>query len=258
MMNKHKCRKYAVLPFILLALGGCATATGDTGKATNQANTTELQQLRKEVEALRKENAALKRMLPQNNGPIRPGPAQVNFGGAPVMGDPKAKVAIIEFSDYECPFCRRYHRSTFRQIKHQYIDKGRVQYRYRDFPLSFHPHARTAAVAAHCAGAQGEYWGMLHELFSHDRLGVGAYRKYAKFMHLDGDKFDRCLADSAPLALVKKNWDYGRSLGVDGTPAFFIGKVDGDHITNVTMVIGALPFAAFEQVLDATLKGAAG
>jgi protein-disulfide isomerase len=263
-MKKYSRRKYQypVLALVLLTLGGCATATAqqaDTAATGQQTNGTELQQLRKEVEALRKENAALRRQLPQNNGPIRPGPAQVRFDGAPVMGDPKAKVAIIEFSDYECPFCRRYHRSTFRQIKHKYIDKRRIQYRYRDFPLSFHPHARSAAVAAHCAGAQGEYWGMLHELFSHDRkLGVDTYRAYARFMHLDEKKFDRCLADSSQLALVKKNWEYGRNMGVDGTPAFFIGKVEGDHISDVTMVVGALPFAAFEQVLNAKLKDVAG
>ncbi len=186
-------------------------------------------------------------------------PLTVRFDQAPVMGDPHAKVAIIEFGDFECRFCRRYHRSTFQQIKHEYMDHGRVQYLFRDFPLPIHRHARGAAIAAHCAGEQGAYWAMLHEIFdSNERLGPDLYRKYAKFFRLNTKRFDRCLTDGSQAAKVDQNVSYGRSLKIDGTPAFFIGTVKGDHITNVKRLSGALPLKVFEKAVDTALLEAGG
>ncbi len=102
--------------------------------------------------------------------------AKVEIGKSPVLGDKNAKVTIIEFSDYECPFCGRHYQQTYPQIKKNYIDTGKVKMSFKDFPLSFHQSAQKAAEAARCAGDQGKYWEMHDKLYSNqESLGVDNY-----------------------------------------------------------------------------------
>src|SRR5690606_19222030 len=95
----------------------------------------------------------------------------------PTLGSQQAKVAIVEFTDYQCPYCAQYHSETFENLKKEYIDTGKVQYVLRDFPLDFHAYAKGAAIAANCAGEQDAYWQMNHQLFSNQsELGDGLYQ----------------------------------------------------------------------------------
>jgi len=192
------------------------------------------------------------------SAPVAKKPLTIRFDGAPVMGDPHAKVAMIEFGDFQCHFCRYYHRMTFQRIKHEYMDHGRIQYLFRDFPLPIHKHARGAAIAAHCGGEQGAYWAMLHELFDNNGLGQSVYLRYAKSFRLNVPRFKRCLTDGSQEAGIDASVKYGHTLKIDGTPTFFIGTVEGDHITNVKKLSGALPFKDFQQALDEALKESGG
>jgi protein-disulfide isomerase len=163
----------------------------------------------------------------------------------PSKGKDGAPVTIVEFSDFECPFCVRAE-PTVKQVLDTYGDKVRLV--YRDFPLPMHPKAPKAAEAAHCAGDQGKYWDMHAKLFSSNgRLDVPDLKKYAGELKLDTAKFDRCLDSGEKAKDVEANRKAGEDAGVTGTPAFFI---------NGRPLSGAQPFDAFKAVIDQELQQA--
>ncbi|MBW3011204.1 thioredoxin domain-containing protein [Candidatus Woesearchaeota archaeon] len=164
----------------------------------------------------------------------------------PMMGEVDAKVTIIEFTDYECPFCGKYTTETLPQIKKEYIDTGKVRYVLRDFTLSFHENAEKAAEAAECADDQGMYWEFHDLLFENQAsLSIEKFKEFAEELDLDTDEFNDCL-DSAKYAdEIAKDIEDAVEFGVGGTPAFFV---------NGYSISGAMPFEAFKQIIDAELE----
>lgn len=175
-------------------------------------------------------------------------PVNVELGDAPVKGEANAPATIVEFSDYECPFCGKFYTETLPLIQEQYIKTGKVKLVYKDFPLDFHPSAQKAAEAARCVGEQkGDegYWKMHDLLFENQQtLSVANYKKWARSLGVVGTKFDQCLDEGKYAAAVQADLKYGQKLGVSGTPSFFI---------NGKMVTGSQPFEVFKQVIDAEL-----
>jgi protein-disulfide isomerase len=164
------------------------------------------------------------------------------------MGDPNAPVVIIEYTDFQCPFCSRYFEQTFSQIKENFVDKGLVYYIFKDFPLTnIHPQAVKAAEAARCAGDQDSYSQMHGKLFSSQGEWSGRsnaselFIKYAEDLGLDSDSFAACLENGQYEAAVMQDLDEGTQLGVNGTPAFFI---------NGHSMSGAQPYPIFEQAIN--------
>jgi protein-disulfide isomerase len=169
----------------------------------------------------------------------------VATAGRPERGNPKAPVTIVEFSDYECPFCKRGEDSV-QKVVDTYGDKVRVV--FRDYPLPFHPHARPAAEAAACANAQGKFWEYNKKLFANQSaLGDDQLKAYAKELGLDTAKFDECFAKKTFSAAIDKDLADGVAAGVNGTPAFFI---------NGRTLSGAQPFEKFKEVIDEELAAA--
>lgn len=164
----------------------------------------------------------------------------------PALGKADAPITIIEFSDYQCPFCRQWHEQVFSKIKETYGDKVRLV--YRDFPLyGLHPEAEAAAEAADCAGEQKDYWDYHNLLFTGNKdLGTDTYLSYAQSLKLNTDTFKKCLDDHKYQAEVKADYDYASQLGVRSTPTFFV---------NGLAVVGAQPFEVFQQVIDMELAG---
>lgn len=180
---------------------------------------------------------------PAGNQP--PVAGQVGIGGNSIKGDENAPVTIVEFSDYECPFCARFYVQTYSQIDEQYIKTGKVKLVYRDFPLSIHPNAQKAAEAAECSGEQGKYYEMHDILFENGANGgVADYKAYASQIGLNLAEFNECLDSGAMAAEVQKDFEEGQQYGVQGTPAFFI---------NGKLVSGAQPFNVFQQEIEAAL-----
>ena len=160
-------------------------------------------------------------------------------------GGKDAKVTIIEFTDYQCPFCGRA-RPTVNQILDTYGDK--VKYVLRDFPLNFHPYAQKAAEAAECAGEQNKYWDYSKILWENQKaLEITDLKKYAKQINLDQAKFDQCLDSGKMAEEVQKDEADGSKAGVTGTPSFFI---------NGQMITGARPFEQFKEIIDLELATA--
>ncbi len=163
-----------------------------------------------------------------------------------VEGDADAPVTIVEFSEFECPFCAKYYRETLSKIREEYVETGKVKIIFRDFPLSFHQNAQKAAEAAECAGEQDKYYEMHDKLFEDGvKGGVDSFKEYAKELGLDTEAFNECLDSDAMAEEVKKDMKDGAAVGVTGTPAFFVNGV---------MVSGAQPFANFKAVIDAALE----
>jgi protein-disulfide isomerase len=169
----------------------------------------------------------------------------VEVADAPTRGKASAPVTIVEFSDFECPFCVRA-RPTLKRIAEVYGDKVRIA--FRDYPLPIHPHAPKAAEAAACAADQGKFWEMHDKLFgASPKLEVADLKRYAGEVGLDSASFDACLDDGRHAASVKANIAAGSGYGVNATPAFFI---------NGRLVSGALPFERFAEIIDDELERA--
>lgn len=160
----------------------------------------------------------------------------------PSRGPADAPVTIVEFSDFECPYCSRAN-AVLEQVEAAYPGKVRVV--FRDFPLSFHSNAQKAAEAGHCADEQGKFWQLHDKMFANQRaLDVDSLKTYARDIGADGDAFDACLDSGKKASLVQEAMEAGADLGVRGTPAFFI---------NGKMVAGALPFEEFKKIVDKEL-----
>ena len=177
--------------------------------------------------------------------------ADIKIGDDPVIGNKDAKVTIIEFSDYQCPFCQRFFEQTLPQIDQEYIKTGKVKLVYKDFPLNaIHPQAQKAAESANCALEQNKYWEYHDALFrrgsewSGNDKAVDVFKSIAKDLKLDTKKFDSCLDTSKYAAEISKDTAEGSAAGVTGTPAFFI---------NGQLVSGAQPFTNFKTIIDAEL-----
>lgn len=177
----------------------------------------------------------------------------VSVDDDPVMGNKNAKVTIVEFSDYQCPFCRSFWQDSLPQIKKEYIDTGKVKLVYRDYPLSFHAMAQKSAEAAECADDQGRYWEMHDKMFTEQsKLGQGTVqytlndlKKWATQLGLNSPQFNQCLDSDKYKAEVEKDFADGSAAGVTGTPSFFI---------NGRFMVGAQPFAGFKAIIDEELK----
>jgi protein-disulfide isomerase len=174
---------------------------------------------------------------------LEPYRVAVDTGTGPVRGNPKAPVTIIEFSDFQCPFCVRA-RPTVNRVRETYGAK--VRFVFRHFPLDFHAQAEKAGEAAACAGDQGRFWEMHDLLWANTaKLQVADLKAHAATLGLDVAAFGQCLDSGRHGGLVARDAEAGQGYGVSGTPAFFV---------NGRPLVGAQPFEAFAQVIDDELQ----
>jgi len=187
---------------------------------------------------------------------------EVELDDDAVLGSVDAPVTIIEFSDYECPFCKSYFTNTLPDIKKNYVDTGKVKIVYRDFPLGFHnPLATTEAIAAECARKQGGdqvYFDYHDKIFTNTNsngngLTVDKLYGFATDLGLDSAGLKTCVEAKEFEEEVNADLAYGSSVGVSGTPSFFVGKSGETSITG-ELVVGAQPFATFQQLIDKYLE----
>jgi len=176
----------------------------------------------------------------------------IAIASEPFKGNGTAKVALIEFSDYQCPFCSRYNRDTLPQIVTDYIDTGKIKYVFRDLPLSFHKMAFKAAEAAHCAGAQAKFWEMHDLLFQNQTaLAPDQLAAHGKTLGLNETAFQECLEFAAD---INKDIADAGAAGITGTPAFLLGVIQPDgRVKVVKKLSGAKPFAEFKAAIDSAL-----
>lgn len=175
---------------------------------------------------------------------------QVSVDDDPVLGDADAPVTIIEFSDFQCPFCGRHFEQTYPQLLSNYIETGKAKLVFRDFPLSFHPEAEPAAIAAECVDKidSSKFWEYHDKIFQNQAtMSAANYKVWATELGVDGDKFSSCFDSSETKAEVQADTADGSAAGVSGTPTFFIGNDKDGYIR----IVGAQPYSVFQQTIDA-------
>jgi protein-disulfide isomerase len=170
----------------------------------------------------------------------------------PWMGKADAKLTVIEFTDFQCPFCKKYFDESYQQIKKDYIDTGKIKYVLRDFPLEEHPQALLAAETANCAGKQNKFWEMHDLLFTYQDAwsfkdnAADTFNSYAKSLGLDLNKFDQCEKSQDTLDEIEKDIKDGQLYGVNRTPTIFVGE---------KKIVGAQPYATtFKIVIEQELN----
>jgi len=223
-------------------------------KEQGDAIVSELKLIRQSLEKQQTQLAAAIAPKP-SPGAAPPEKVQMNVGNDWYsIGRTDAPVTLIEFGDYQCPYCKRFHTSAYSELKKNYIDTGKVRFVSRDLPLEFHPLALRAAQAARCARDQGKYWELRNALYSDAAPpDDSAIKKAAESVGLDLTMFQACLTSDKYKAAVEKDATDAATLQITGTPTFVLAKTNKDKLDGVR-IVGAQPFASFQSAIDALLK----
>ena len=232
--------KWAALPLaLLLPLG--AAEPGITRKQADEI----LNELRQIRELLEKQAAN----PPQPQGGEQITKAKIGIDGSYTMGSKDAPLTMVEFTDFQCPFCQRFHVTTFSELKKNYIDTGKLRFVSRDMPLDFHPNAMQAANAGRCAGEQGQFWAMRDLMNSNpEKLDMNNLVNYAQELKLNAASFRTCVESRKYAKAIQTDMALAAKIGANGTPSFVVGKSTPDGVDG-ELVIGAMPYQVFDQKL---------
>lgn len=251
-----------MLMSVLLLQPAMAASTKDEVLALKE----QVKALQESQDAMQKDLGEIKKLLegaarPMPQRPPEPTfePQDISYAGAPVMGQVDAPVTLIEYSDYQCPFCRRHYLNTMPSLKENYIDTGKVKFIMREFPLiAMHPRAMAASMAALCAKDQGKYWEMHNILFDNQRaLSDDEIKSYGETIGLDVDALVACIDSAKHRPQVDSDLKEGETIGIRGTPSFAIGPTnpdDADTVKVTKVIRGAQSYDAFVKEIEALLN----
>jgi protein-disulfide isomerase len=274
-MKPHSLRRLAIVALLLggAALGSAAVAAAPeqqtaADRESAEPAATDLETLRGDIELLKRGQDAIWQSLEEIKTLLRGGqqrPAQnveagppnviIDLQGHPIQGAAQAKLTVVEFSDYQCPYCARHMRDTFPLLDKEFIATGKVRYAMLDLPLRTHPFAFKAAEAATCAAGKGKFWEMHHLLFEkQDALGAEALPGYAEQIGIDRSEFEACLAAGQEQA-VRADLAQAAKAGISATPTFVIGWLqDDDRLKPAEVIRGAQPYETFQRALARLLE----
>jgi protein-disulfide isomerase len=230
----------------------------------------EIKALRQEIEAVKAGQTAIQNDLQEIKNLLKTraaaGPAApprdivLDIAGIPAKGPQDAKVVLVEFSDFQCPFCSRFARDTIPQVETDYVKTGKIKYVFGDLPLeSIHKYAFKAAEAASCAGEQSKFWEMHDRLFANQSaLKPEDLPQHAEAIGLDKTKFQQCLDTGQYASSIRKSMTKAGDAGVTGTPTVMIGVIQpkSSKVKVLKVLRGAQPFAAVKDALDNALATA--
>lgn len=250
--------RWAALILTLTLFGSSSSSAQQSTKPSD--NTKDSGITREQADEILSELRAIRQLLERQNqtaGPTQlppmpqiPQTGKLRLEGGYSLGSDDAPVTIVEFTDYQCPYCRSFERTTFAEIRKKYVDTGKVRFVIRDFPLvDSHRDAMGAAEAAHCAGDQGKFWPMHDALFSDaSMLGKNGLIDSAKSLKLDMGVFRSCLESGKHKLEIQKDQQVASALQINGTPSFLVGKTKGEEVSGA-IIVGAQPFSVFEAKL---------
>jgi len=247
----------AILPGLAHSQTKSATPSANPANNEQEELRREIRELRQGQEAIQKELQEIKRLL-LAKGPARA--EKISISARPFRGNQNARVVLVEFSDYQCPFCGRFYRETLPQVDKEYIQPGKIKYVFKNLPLEdLHSSAFGAALAVECAASQGKFWDLHSRLFANQNaLAPSDLAAQAKAIGLDMGQFNGCLESKTTAASVRAGLEEAASLGIQATPTFVIGLVDAknpddSNIKIVSMISGAHPFPVFRAAIDKAL-----
>jgi protein-disulfide isomerase len=236
------------------------------GAQASQPHADDLASLKEEVARLESQQQQilnsldeLKKMMRGPGQPALKPPETMSVAGEPYKGEPNATLAIIEYADFQCPFCRRFEHDVYPQIRDSYINTGKLKYFHRDMPLPFHDGAMPAARAVHCAAEQGKYWEM-HDSLLGDTASLSAadIDERAGKLGLNVSALDSCISSNRFADIIQRSIAEGTQMQISGTPTFIIGTLDaqGKLMSVKKTVVGAYPFDTFKAALEPLLAAA--
>jgi protein-disulfide isomerase len=234
---------FAALP--LAAQVGPGVANDQVG-LTRQQGEQILQELR-QIRQLLERQQAKPAAQPQEEAPTK---AKItDLSGVSMLGSKDAPLTIVEFTDYQCPFCQRFHVTAFAELKKAYIDTGKVRFFSKDMPLDFHPNAMRAAMAARCAGEQGKFWELRDTMGANpNSLDMEHIVGFAADLKMDTSALRACIDGGKYKEPVQRDVLEAMKIGANGTPTFIVGKSAGNGVDG-ELVIGAMPFQMFDMKL---------
>ena len=237
--------------------------------APQTAGAADLDQLQADLEALKAGQAEIRaeigqlrdllQRLVRGRGEAAFEPTEVSVAGSAYLGEADAPVTLVEFSDYQCPFCLRHSQTVMRQLREGPVVEGTLRYVMKEYPIeSIHPLARKASEAALCAGDAEAYWAMHDLILEHPRrLRPRDFKQHAEALGLDQDDFADCLDSGTKGTQIDRDLALGESLGIRGTPSFLVAVTnpnDPDQVMAVQIIRGAQPAAVFERAIDQALE----
>jgi protein-disulfide isomerase len=245
----------------LIALSAAANAQTKSADPDPASTAAEISALKKNQEEMRKDLEEIKKKLTAlTTPPPRPPIAEktdsvITVGDIKIKGQADAPLTIVEFSDYQCPFCGRHVSQTLPQLMKNYVETGKLRYVFRDLPIeSLHPQAIKAAEAARCAGEQDKYWEMHDKLFANQRaLQPDKLREYAMSIGANESQFDACFNEGKYAKAVARDVAQADALGIRGTPTLVLGRTDGDKVKDAVIIRGAHPLSVFVAEIDKLL-----
>jgi protein-disulfide isomerase len=261
-------------------MAACLGMAGATAQQSTQqqqgvdpaALKNDIQQLKAQQQQILDRLDELKKLLNSRGGNAQPAlkvPDTMSVDGELFRGEATAPVAIIEYADIECPFCRHFEHDIYPRVFDDYIKAGKARLYYRDMPLPIHEHAVPAARAVHCAGEQGKFWEMHDSLFV-DKIAIPGPNGRssgltasdidgsAAKLGLDTAKLDACMASPRFADVIKRSTEEAAKMNIEGTPTFVIGTAgpNGNVVSVKKTIVGAQPFGAFKAVIDPLLAPA--
>jgi protein-disulfide isomerase len=235
----------AVLPLILLVPLGAQQGDGITRQQADEI-LSELRQIRQLLQQQTARNA------PPPEPPVQR--ATLKLDGLPMLGVKTAPITIVEYTDYQCPFCQRFHVTTFAELKKNYIDTGKARFFSKDMPLDFHPNAMRAAQAARCANEQGKYWQLRDVMGANpNNLDLESILRFAGELKMDADALRVCVTSDKYKSIVQNDMVEAMKIGATGTPTFVVGRTTAEGVDGELMV-GALPYQMFDEKLKTLVK----
>jgi protein-disulfide isomerase len=230
---------------LFCALPLAAQVANDQTGLTRQQGDEILKELRQIRQLLEKQQA--KPGQPQEEAPTR---AKItDLSGVSMLGSKAAPITIVEYTDYQCPYCQRFHVTAFAELKKAYIDTGKVRFFSKDMPLDFHPNAMRAAMAARCAGEQGKFWELRDTMGANpNSLDLEHIVGFAADLKMDTNALRACIDSGKYKERVQNDVLEAMKIGANGTPTFVIGKSVGEGVDG-ELVVGALPFQMFDLKL---------
>lgn len=177
----------------------------------------------------------------------------VSIAGSPTLGDAQSPVVMVEFTDFQCAFCRNAQNELIPELKRKFVDTGKLRLVARNLPLRFHTNAEPAAMAALCAMQQNKYWPMRERLFAMNaRLSTAAFLRAAGDLNLNTELFAACLNGNAFATQLERDKTDAATAGITGTPSFVLGRAAGDKVTG-ELIVGVKPLAFFEAAIERLL-----
>ena len=239
---------YTLLAFAA-ALPLAAQVAADQTPMTRQQGDQMLQELRLIRQLLERQG---KPAAPPEEAPSK---AKItDLTGINMLGNKNAPITVVEYTDYQCPFCQRFHITAFAEIKKAYIDTGKVRFFSKDMPLDFHPNAMRAAMAARCAGEQNKFWELRDVMGANpNSLDMDHIINFAGDLKLNTSQLRSCIDSGKYKDPIQTDVLEAMKIGANGTPTFIVGKSVGNGVDG-ELVVGAIPFQMFDSKIKELLK----